>query len=294
MPAAQFHDFYTRPGRFTSPGAHLDALLALPSSIPELFAAVQGLVVHEYLPWLYGIDREPGYTDTAHLRTVEDILDRLLADGRALTEPRAPRERFGGCCRHFTILTVAALRAHGIPARARCGFAAYFSTPNFEDHWVVEYWSADQGRWLLGDPQIDSVQYAGLKSRLDFTDIPRDQFLVAGEAWKRCREGDDPNRYGFNGAGLYGESFIVGDLFRDTAALSNVEMLPWDFWSDMIRPGEPVGAELRDLLDRLADLTADPDTAADVRDLYEADERLRVPERVFNLVRDREEDLVSG
>ncbi|GAB4003051.1 hypothetical protein GCM10029992_43210 [Glycomyces albus] len=74
--------FYTRPGRFTSPGPHLDALRALPDSIPEFFKAVQGLVTHEYLPWLYGIDREPGYTDTAHLRSAEQILDRLLSDGR--------------------------------------------------------------------------------------------------------------------------------------------------------------------------------------------------------------------
>lgn len=286
--------FYTRPGRFTSPGPHLEALRALPDTVPELFRAVQGLVIHEYLPWLYGLDREPGYTDTAHLRSAEQIADRLLSDGRPLTESREPQDRFGGCCRHFTILAVAALRAHGVPARARCGFAAYFPVPNLEDHWVVEYWSTDQARWVLGDAQIDPIQRADFEVDLDFTDIPRDQFLVAGDAWNRCRKGDDPNRYGFNGADMYGELFVVGDLIRDTAALSDLELLPWDFWGAMPRPGEPVGDELGELLDRLAAITADPETAAEVRDLYEADERLRVPERVYNFILDREEALTAA
>lgn len=286
--------FYTRPGRFTSPGPHLDALRSLPDSIPELFSAVQSLVIHEYLPWLYGLDREPGYTESAHLRSAEQIVDRLLADGRPLTEPREPQDRFGGCCRHFTILTVAALRAHGVPARARCGFAAYFPVPNLEDHWVVEYWNAEQGRWVLGDAQIDPIQRSDFEVDLDFTDLPRDQFLVAGDAWRRFRDGDDPNRYGFNGADIYGELFLVADLIRDTAALTNVELLPWDFWGAMIGPGEPVDDELAELLDRLADLTADPETAHQARGLYEADERLRVPERVHNFILDRDEPLAAA
>lgn len=286
--------YYTRPGRLTSAGTHEAALRSLPGSIPELFEAIQGLVIHEYLPWLYGLAREPGYTDTAHLRSVEDIADRLLADGRPLAERREPKDRFGGCCRHFTLIAVAALRAHGIPARARCGFAAYFPVPNMEDHWVVEYWNADQSRWVLGDAQIDPVQREGFKVDLDFTDIPRDQFLVAGAAWNRCKEGDDPNRYGFNGADVYGEWFLVGDLIRDVAALSDLEMLPWDVWGAMIGPDQQLDDELHGLFDRLAAITADPDTAAEVRALYENDDRLRVPEKVLNFLRGREEAVIAA
>ncbi|GAB4003053.1 hypothetical protein GCM10029992_43220 [Glycomyces albus] len=90
---------------------------------------------------------------------------------------------------------------------------------------------------------------------------------------------------------MYGELFLVADLIRDTAALANLELLPWDFWGAMIGPGEPVDDELGELLDRLAALTSNPETAAEVRDLYEADERLRVPERVHNFIRDRDEAL---
>jgi hypothetical protein len=34
------------------------------------------------------------------------------------------------------------LREAGIPARARAGFAGYFTDGFFDDHWVVEVWDA--------------------------------------------------------------------------------------------------------------------------------------------------------
>ena len=53
--------------------------------------------------------------------------------------------------------TVAFLRAAGVPARARCGFGAYFRPGWFEDHWVVEYWNATAARWQLVDAQLDAT-----------------------------------------------------------------------------------------------------------------------------------------
>ncbi|GAB3228354.1 transglutaminase-like domain-containing protein [Glycomyces halotolerans] len=288
--------YYTRPGRLASAGAHHDALRALPSDVPALFEAVQGLVIHEYLPALYGLDREPGYTETAHLRTVEHIADRLLADGRPLTERRAPGDRFGGCCRHFTVTTVAALRAHGVPARARCGFATYFEPDWYEDHWVVERWDADRSEWILGDPQIDPVQQSGLPVAIDPLDLTRDQFVVGGEAWRRYRDGRlDPERCGFAAHREFnGPFWIVNDHIRDVAALAGMEMLPWDFWGPMVQPGGTVDDDLVELLDQVASLTADPDTAADVRAVYESEPRLQVPERVHNWFLDRHEPLVTS
>jgi Transglutaminase-like superfamily len=83
-----------------------------------------------------------------------------------------------GNCRHFTVLTVAALRAHGIPARARCGFGGYLGTGWYEDHWACEYWNAAAGHWTLADAQIDDVQRKAFDAGLDVLDVPRDAFLV--------------------------------------------------------------------------------------------------------------------
>ena len=71
-----------------------------------------------------------------------------------LAAPRTPAERQLSNCRDFSTLTVALLRHFGIPARARCGFATYFATDQVVDHWVVEYWNAEEQRWQWGRRSI--------------------------------------------------------------------------------------------------------------------------------------------
>ena len=128
-------------------------------------------------------------------------------------------------------MLVTMLRAKGVPARSRCGFAAYFNPPNFEDHWVCEYWDAQDRRWRLADPQIDDVWRRRLNIGFDTLDLPRTQFLTASEAWRRCRSGEaDEQQFGISFAGLRGLWFVAGSLVRDMAALNKMEMAPWDVW----------------------------------------------------------------
>ena len=94
--------------------------------------------------------------------------------------------------------------------------------PNhYEDHWVAEYWSAAQRRWVLVDAQLDDLQCAALQPDFDPLDVPRDRFIVGGAAWQMCRSGQaDPERFGiFDMRGL---GFIRGDFLRDVAALNRV------------------------------------------------------------------------
>jgi hypothetical protein len=213
------------------------------------------------------------------------MLNRLLAyDSRPLSTARSPDARLVGVCRHFAVLLVAMLRAQGVPARARCGFGTYFKPGYFYDHWVCEYWNAAAARWILVDAQIDEVQRTELKFDFDTLDVPHDRFVIAGDAWAHCRAGKaDPAKFGI--FDLYGLWFVAGNLVRDIAALNNMEMLPWDVWGAMMRPDEPLRDDQRALFDRLAVLGQAPDAAfAELRTLYEGDERLRVPATVFNAV----------
>ena len=186
----------------------------------------------------------------------------------------------------------ALLRARGTPARARCGFGGYFGTGIFEDHWVCEYWRTGQQRWVLVDAQIDGQQRRWFDIDFDVTDVPRDRFVVAGQAWAQCRSGAaDPAKFGLSTINEAGDWFIAGNLMRDAAALRNIELLPWDCWGAMPTPDDPIGSELAALFDRLAALTQTPDaSAAQLRQLCQ-DGRLRVPPAVRNHLRDRDEVL---
>jgi hypothetical protein len=158
---------------------------------------------------------------------------------------------------------------------------------------VCEYWNATAGRWTLADAQIDDVQRKVFGTELDVLDVPRDEFLVAGDAWLRCRAGlDDPGRFGLSLAGEAGYWWIAANLLRDVAALNNREMLPWDVWGEMLRPGEEPDDAQTAFFDELAALTADPDARfAELAARYRSDPRLTVPATVFNAVLHRDDEV---
>jgi hypothetical protein len=278
-------EYYAEPGALTTAGPGMTALADLPSTVPDLLTAVQGLLTHE-----------PGSAQSAtgHLRATDQILDRILtADPRPLIEPRPPAQRLAGCCRHFTLLTVAALRSHGIPARARCGFDRYFTPGRHGDHWGVEYWNAAVSQWFLADAQLSPELCQALGIAFNPAEVPREEFVVAGDAWIRCREGGlDPFRCGLEGEGQSGWWWIAGNLVRDVAALSKMELLPWDVWGGMPGPDRPIAEVLAEEFDRIAAITADPDTAAESRALY-AKEPFRVPAHVYNFLRRRTESVLE-
>jgi hypothetical protein len=118
--------------------------------------------------------------------------------------------------------------------RARCGFGAYFERGKFVDHWVAEYW--DGRRWVMADPQMDDTQRALFHIDFDPMDVPRDRFVIAGDAWAMCRAGK-ADRQAFGIMDMNGWWFIAGNVVRDIAALNNVVMLPWDVWGAMPQPG---------------------------------------------------------
>lgn len=287
-------DTFTAPGRMTSVGAHLPRVAPLPSSPGELSRVLQGLVVHEHLAGAYGRTLTDEERATVHLRPVERLLDRMVAiDDRPLSERRPVRDRIVGNCRHLTVLLVALLRAHGVPARARCGFGRYFVEGAGEDHWVCERWDDGAGRWVLTDAQLDEHQQRFFALDFDPVDVPRDRFLTAGDAWRRCRAGDaDPDTFGLSVVAEAGWWWIAGNLMRDAAALGNVELLPWDCWGAMPGPDDPFGDDLFELFDQLAALTVDPDaTFVELGQLRDGDDRLRVPSMVRNAVRWRDERI---
>jgi hypothetical protein len=117
--------------------------------------------------------------------------------------------------------------------------------------------------------------------------------VIAADAWAQCRAGDaDPSKFGIFKGDLRGLWFIAGNLVHDVAALNKMEMLQWDVWGAMPPPNEPLQDDQLAFFDRLASLTRAPDSSfAELRKLYEGDDRLRVPATVFNAVLNRPEAI---
>ena len=264
------------------------AFAGLPKDPASLAGIVQGLLIHEHIAPAYGLTLSDAKHAEAHARPVEEIVRQIVAhDPRPLTTARKPADRQVGVCRHFTLLHVAMLRRAGVRARARCGFGAYFEKGKFLDHWVTEYWNEDRKAWVLVDAQLDARQRELFKIAFDPLAMPRDQFLVAGDAWQRCRAGTaDPDAFGI--LDMHGLWFIASNVIRDVAALNDHVMLPWDVWGAMVRTDPEID---RALIDRLADMTVEPDRHfGELRAIYQ-DPRVKVPATVFNAVRNRPETL---
>lgn len=265
---------YATPGPFTGLDG-VDPLVLDSAAIDPLGIClpVRDLIVHplDAPPLELPAER----FDENNIRQANLLIQRLLAlDPAPLTTAREPRHRVVGTCRHFAVVSCALLRRHGIPARARCGFATYFDQGRGVDHWVTEY-RAD-ARWVRVDSEFlgsDEVPHAD--------DVRPDEFLSGGEAWLAYRRGEiDASLYGVHGTENWGPSEIRGNAVRDLASLNKIEMLPWDEWGRMTEAYQGrTDSAYDDLLDELANVCASDDPAA-VSALY-GHQDLRVPDALI-------------
>lgn len=269
---------YTRHSRYTDPGQHADLLRQVDPRTEAVGAVARNLIAHYR-----------GEAAALPARTREDVNLRWLADqlatdqqrhGLPLAEPRALTDRLQGCCRDHSLFCVATLREHGLPARTRIGFAAYFTPEFHHDHVVVERLDGD--RWVRFDPELtEGVDF-------DVTDMPtgpRSPFETAAEVWRGYRSGVlDVSAYGVEPSidePLRGAPIVAAYVLGEVAHRHGDELLLWDVWGAMA-PDPTADPELIDQVAALL-VAADeeeragtPDGPA-VRELaarYAADDRL--------------------
>lgn len=271
-------DRYRAHSPVTHPGAHAELLRAVDPGFPALHRTVEGLVDH-YRATPGGVGAVQ--LDDIDRRWVAVQLDALLARRPGpLDAPRPASCRLGGCCRDHSVLAVAILREHGIPARTRLGFAGYFLPGYRNDHVVAERWSDAEQRWLRFDPELDPAAH-------DFAvdDLPRGDaavFRTAAEAWLAHRAGlDDLDDHGVGpDTPFFGPGFVHRYVIADLAHRQRCEVLLWDGWGAMAEPGEPLSPEQLALTDRVAELTVAADAGdeaaeAQLDELWTGDPRVR-------------------
>ena len=270
-------EYYANHGKITDLGEQAACLEDALAEIPELVRLTQNLLIHSHIAeFVYGVKlSNQRKTEENNIRKPKNRLLRYQEiDTSPLATSRPYEKRVVGTCRDFAVVFTALLRQKGIPARARCGFATYFIKP-FEDHWVTEYWHAEQQRWVLVDPQIDQQQRAKMNIRHNTLDMSPEHFVNGAEAWQMCRSGEaDPEDFGiFDMKGLW---FVRGNLVRDYASINKMELLPWDIWGLIAGDDEDISETDLLFLDRIAELAAGGDQTFDeMRSIYEGDVRVK-------------------
>jgi hypothetical protein len=267
-------DGYARQSPYSDPGRHAGLFDALPTDVGELAAVARNLVVHFVAAGLTFTGDRLAEIDHRWVDRMLDTDQRRV--GTPLSAPRPLDERVVGCCRDFTLLTVAALRHQGVPARSRIGFASYLAPDFHYDHAIVEYW--DGGRWVFLDAMLDPTDWP-----FDPGDLPRrvgaepegpPMFATAAQVWSAYRSGADVWRYGVApDLPLRGPDFVGDYVILELAHRQREETLLWDVWGAM-----PLGGQGDpDLLDEVAALLLAADCGDDAAERELADRYRRDP-----------------
>ncbi len=288
--------FYAQHGPFTDPGPYARLYQQLPDDLDALCGIVNGLLVHDLWNNIGILHVPEARRNEANIRSMAAKLMRIqemdaacTGGPRPLEEPRPFEQRLVGNCRDEALMLCSFLRHAGIPARVRKGFQAN-AGPKKLDHAVCQVWSNQEQRWRSVDVQMDNMRRERGRLSLEAQqyllaltpqDTPPEAFLTGGQAWLRCRAGeDDPLTYGIDGD-LWGWFMIRHNLLRDLLALNKLELLPWD-----MLPGGLLNHDRGEIppdqmafLDHAAELTLAADEAFDkVRRLYDETPALHVPE----------------
>jgi excinuclease ABC subunit A len=267
--------YYTQQSVITDPSTYSPLFGNLPHDLPNLTKTVQGLVIS--LPWedAYGLDTPRERHNEIYLRTVPEMLKRILElDSSPLTLERPPQKRKVSLCRDFAVLLVSMLRHQSVPARVRVGFAGYYraETPRYWDHRIAEYWNERLNRWVLVDAMTEEPILERLRFKIDPLNVDRNsQFLLAGDAWQRCRAGKtNPQEFGDSPDDL-GMPPIRYALLQDFDYLNKNELVGFDAWHELIsKPENEVTEGDKRLLDEIAERTCHTDSQFDtLRSLYQ-------------------------
>lgn len=307
-------EYYKKSGGLSDLGKYSQNANELVQDPKSLSKVVQGIILHDMWIGRYNVNPKPSQWCSAKAPSMEDLLDTVVAiDQAGPFEHREPSERVIACCREFSTMLCGILRAKGIPARARCGFAPYLAKEGYyEDHWMCEYWTGT--RWQRVDPQIDDFQLSSIQKyaknnvnlgedyrstliELNPLHLKPTDFLLAGDIWLKYRADKiEPRKFGIDTdlrryniiSPPFGAWFIRGNLIRDFLALNKIEILPfvegleksnnyWDNWQVMM-PHANVGEKEMTLFDRIAKLSLDPDKRLEeIQKLYKENELLHPP-----------------
>lgn len=263
---------YLQTGTYTYAGPYAEHFKSLPEDIRELGNLICGQIIHRITlregntnanaDLRYGdMTRFPWYRmcceDDIFLTSVAMCGELFRLDPRGIVADRAVEHKLVISCRYAAVLTASILKAKGIPARCRAGFAPYFTSGISADHWITQYWSDAEQRWITID--TDAFFLEG-EVPFDQYDMPLSCFDFAGPSWLAVRNGkEDGKRFVYaDGLGTNSLKAILRYLFYDFFALMNHE-LTFSFQPSLVDHFDELTEKDFMEFDKLAELLCEPD-----------------------------------
>ena len=258
-------NFYKRFGKRTKFDSKYSKFFS--GDIKQIVGQIQDLMIHIGEVKFRGLNSYFERFEELNNKSVEDILNKIEEEK---SKSFLDNEKILSICRHFSMVLAGILKSKGIFARCRCGFATYFKKNWFEDHWICEYWSLEEKRWIQVDSQLNSWWKKQLGVVFNNLDLPKGKFFSGAEIWKLYREGKiNPDKCGFSlKENSFGEWYIRGNMLRDFFALNNFEYL-YDEKTKFMDKNYICSKRDLKLLDKIADLILNVDSNFDnLRNFY--------------------------
>ena len=231
-------EHYKKTGSFTYAGCYQEYFRSLPDDPAVLGRLICGQVIHRVTlkegntnaneTLLYGdMDRYPWYRmrceDDVFLTAAAMTAELFRLDERGFRAGRNVEHKLVVTCRYVSVLMSAILKAKGIPARCRAGFAPYFKEGVSMDHWTNQYYSEKEKRWITFD--ADGF-YEENGMPLSQYDMPESSFDWVAEAYLSVRSGKtDGKQYVYaDNLGTCSLPALIRYLIYDFHALMNQEL----------------------------------------------------------------------
>lgn len=178
------------------------------------------------------------YIDYSTLMSEDDILltanamfaEIFRRDKKGFYIGRPVQNRLNVTCRYVSVLTSAILKANNIPCRCRAGWARYLDENKNLDHWVNEYYSQSENRWIMFDMDdlydedfMPDPLYKKNKIAEEYLDFGKDQFYTASQMWQMYRKNPQVIKSLKYGSNDCRPEQILKYLFLDFWAVMNTE-----------------------------------------------------------------------
>ncbi len=289
--------FYKKTSLYTELGLYADFARKLPDDISELCLLQRNQIIHPFdlsdeemrkdSNSFYGdmtkIPRTALRYENDLYPTAIAMLSELLRRDKNYSVNRKIEDKIHVCCREQAILLASILKAKGIPARVRSGFAKYVNTSEKQagDHWITEYYDFKNKKWILVDADMYFDKDILEEYHIDFNllDIPREKFIFGAQAYLGLRENKfKPEEIYYASSPLtIGIEASLHGLFYDFHSLMNNEIIFLHLPKYIVDKNFKLSNEEYFELDELAKLMLEPDKNFNTLNyIWENNEKFRI------------------